>query len=209
MLGFGGTGNLRTDHRLLWVDIEMDSIFGYQPPPLAPIEVQNLPLNDPRLIHLYNKKLKDFRNHHNIPQKIFALEQKAREQTFNHRDAQCFFNLVTQDEAYRQALEKSLGQKYVGQVPYSDVIGLDRKAIQLWDPILGRATGRLHDTRKIRRLMDEVEEPLALRMSIPEIEAARKKGSINTNRIRRKHKTSETNSNGRLTKEEQPNIKLR
>ena len=175
MLGFGGTGNLRTDHRLLWVDIEMDSIFGYQTPPLSSIEIQNLPLNDPRLIQAYNKKLREFREYHNIPQKIFMLEQRAREQIFDERDAQCFFNIVAQDESYRKSLKTSLRKKYAGQVPYSDVIGLDRKAIQLWDLVLDRVTGRLHDTRKIRRLMEEVDEPFALRMSLEDVEKARKK----------------------------------
>ena len=38
MTGFGSPDLGSMDHRLLWVDFSIHSIFGYRPPPLAPID---------------------------------------------------------------------------------------------------------------------------------------------------------------------------
>jgi hypothetical protein len=44
MHGFGSLDMGYTGHRMLWIDIDTDSLFGYQPPPLTPIQQIGSPL---------------------------------------------------------------------------------------------------------------------------------------------------------------------
>jgi hypothetical protein len=46
----------KTDHQLLWADFTVDSLFGYIPPPLAPIQQTGIPLHDPA----FAQRLSDF-----------------------------------------------------------------------------------------------------------------------------------------------------
>jgi hypothetical protein len=49
--------HLDTDHRMLWVDFSLDSLFGYRPPPLAPIIQSGVTLTDPENIKLFNDRV--------------------------------------------------------------------------------------------------------------------------------------------------------
>jgi hypothetical protein len=57
MTGLGSLNIDNTDHRMLWVDFDADSVFGYCNPKLATIEQYGIPMQDPRVGHQYNKNL--------------------------------------------------------------------------------------------------------------------------------------------------------
>jgi hypothetical protein len=152
MAGFNPT-HLATDHRMLWVDFTLESLFGYRPPPLAPIVQTGVALNDPEQIHLLNARFQKARRRHNIPNQIFWLEQRAMNNTFDQDDALLFETLLALDDNLREKCKKKIRKKYAGQVLYSDIIGKDRKELHLWSLTLNRLQNRSVDTRKIRRLM--------------------------------------------------------
>ena len=78
MLGFGSLAECKSDHRLLWVDIQNESIFGCPPPPLAPVKQKGIPLNDPKIVKKYNNKLKKMRIKHGIDKTLFELEKNIK-----------------------------------------------------------------------------------------------------------------------------------
>jgi hypothetical protein len=56
-------------------------------------------------------------------------------------DTTLYQHIMRQDDELREQCEIKIGNKYAGKVAYSDIIGRDRKEIQLWNLI----TARLHD----------------------------------------------------------------
>jgi hypothetical protein len=172
MHGFGSLDMGYTDHRMLWIDIDTDSLLGYQPPPLAPIQQIGIPLQDPAIANRYNNSLRKARHTLNIPNQIFWLEQRALKGEFDEYDAQLFKHLITQDDKLRDNCKAKLRKKYAGNVLYSDVIRKDRKTIQLWKLIQKRIQNQRIDTPKIGRLMKIFNKPTALRMNPNEVDTA-------------------------------------
>jgi hypothetical protein len=174
MTGFGSPNMGSMDHRLLWIDLSVNSIFGYRPPPLAPISQVGIPMRNPAIGLKFNVKLRKARNKHNIPNQILWLEQRAKDGIFDQHDAQQFETVIKLDDELREACKKSIRKKYAGQVPYSDVIGKDRTEIRMWKLVIKRLQNQRTDTRKIRRLMNKVEIPNALRLTFDEAIKAQK-----------------------------------
>jgi hypothetical protein len=55
MTGFGEIQINNADHRMLWVDLPNDFLFGFCPPPLPTITPNRLNLRNPKVIARYNK----------------------------------------------------------------------------------------------------------------------------------------------------------
>jgi hypothetical protein len=102
MTGFGSPDMGSMDHRLLWVDFSVNSIFGYRPPQLAPIEQVGVPMRNPEIGQRFNVKLRKARNKNNIPNQIMWLEQRANDKTFDQHDAQLFETLITLGNELRE-----------------------------------------------------------------------------------------------------------
>jgi hypothetical protein len=134
-----------------------------------------------------NARLKKARQQHNIPNQILWLEHRAKQGTFNQHDAQIFEDLLALDDQLREQCKIKIRKKFAGQVLFSDVIGKDRKEIRLWELVIPRILGRRADTRKIRRLMKQTDQPRALRMTIEEAETAQ-------DTCRKKYKTDKANA---------------
>jgi hypothetical protein len=102
------------------------------------------------------------------------LEQRTREGLFDQDNAKIFEEIITIDDELRKKCKQSLRQKFAGKVPFSAEIGKDRKEIRLWKLVITRILGRRMDTRKIRPLMRQTEQPRALQMNLHKAEQAQK-----------------------------------
>jgi len=172
MTGFGELDLGSADHRCLWIDIDMQSMFGMLPPEPAKRPNHNIPLNDPRVVKKYNNFVHKERQRLGIDIKILALEAKAHQGTITHDDEDLFETLLTRDHAIRSQAKIKCRPFYSGKVLYSDTIGNDRKEIHLWNMVVARRLGKRSDTRSIRRLMHTTSQPLALQLSLAEVQAA-------------------------------------
>lgn len=54
MTGFGEYDIGQTDHRLLWLDVDSKSIFGYETPNPEKQPANFFPINDPAVVQRYN-----------------------------------------------------------------------------------------------------------------------------------------------------------
>jgi hypothetical protein len=153
---------------MLWIDISVNTIFGFQPPILAPIQQAGIPMQNPKIGNKFNAALQKARTKHNIPHQIVWLEQRAKEGLFDQDDAALYEHITELDDKLRDTCKKNIQKKYAGNVPFSDVIGKDRKETRLWKLALKRKQGRM-DSRKIRRLMHTFQQPRALYMSLMEL----------------------------------------
>jgi exonuclease III len=174
MTGFGSLDLGSADHRMLWIDITQDSMFGFRPPPPQRRPQETLPLHDPRIVNRYNRIVSAERSLLNIPSQITSLEQRAVDGLFNDStDGPLYDALLAQDMAIRQKAKKECRPFYAGQVLYSKTIGTARKAIHLWDMVISLRNHKRTDTRAIRRLMKLTQIPRALQTTLEEAELAR------------------------------------
>jgi hypothetical protein len=95
---------------------------------------------------------------------------------------------MRKDDELRHQCKIKIRKNYVRQVKYSDIIGKDRKTIRLWRLVQTRLYDRRVDTRKIRRLMQLVDQPNALRMTHAQVDAAQ----TTTDKLYKEHKKIQT-----------------
>jgi hypothetical protein len=117
---------------------------------------------DPPIGNRFNAALQKARNKHNIPNQIFWLEHRATAGLFDKDDAAIYKHPTELDNELRDICKKNIRKKYAENVPFSDVIGNDRKEIRLWKLAISRKQGRGIDSRKMRRLIHTVQQPRAL-----------------------------------------------
>ena len=165
----------KSDHRMLWIEVLEESIFGFQASTPKKRDQNKIPLNDPKVTKKINKYLLKERERHRIPQKLFALEKKAQQKTFYLAEQKEYDRLFQLDFNLRNKARKKCVKFYAGNVPFSDVIAKDRKEIHLWDLIFTKLKKRRADTRKTRRLMKQTDQPTALRMTFEEATIAQAK----------------------------------
>jgi hypothetical protein len=107
MAGFRSPDLGKTDHRLLWADFTVDSLFGYRPPPLVYIQQTGIPLHDPAFAQRLNAKLRKARRNHNVPIQILWLEHRAQVDQFDQDDAKLFEEVITIDDQLRTKCKQS------------------------------------------------------------------------------------------------------
>jgi hypothetical protein len=118
MSGFGSPNIGYTNHCMLWIDIDAECVFGYRPPPLAPIEQIGIPLEDPTIAIRYNRALHRARLKVNLPQQIFWLEQRPTIGVFDEHDAVLYEQRIELDDQLREQCKIKIQKKYAGQVQY-------------------------------------------------------------------------------------------
>ncbi len=70
----GGVQAKRSDHRCLWFDVTINSIFGHEMPPTNKPQARRLKCNDPRVVKCFNQYYFEFLRKHKLHERAFALE---------------------------------------------------------------------------------------------------------------------------------------
>jgi hypothetical protein len=68
----------RSDHRCIWFDVMINSIFGHDMPPTNKPQAHRLKCKDPRVIKCFNQYYFDFLRKHKLQERTFALEAVIR-----------------------------------------------------------------------------------------------------------------------------------
>ena len=63
-----GVQGQRTDHRCLWVDIDVVAVFGNKTPPLLKFTGRRVQSRNPNIVKTFNKKYKEFAIKHRLAQ---------------------------------------------------------------------------------------------------------------------------------------------
>jgi exonuclease III len=162
------------DHRILWIDISDESIYGFQAPPPAKRPNDGIPLHDPRIVDRYNALVLKQHKAHRFTEKVSRLEATATQQAWTDADSIEYEQLCIMDNGIRRQARRRCRQFFAGQVPYSDVIANDRDEIHLWNMIVAYKSNKRTDTRAIRRLIQRLKIPNALQSTLDEAVKSRK-----------------------------------
>jgi hypothetical protein len=132
MTGFGDLNIDNVDHRMLWVDIPHEFLFGFNPPSLLQVTPNRLNLRNPNVIARYNRIQKKEKQRHNVPEKILYVLDQATKGLFGAETAAIYEIAAQQDTLAIRHAQANCRPIYMGQVPFSDIISLAHDEIHLW-----------------------------------------------------------------------------
>ncbi len=132
--GMTGFGELYpdSDHRILWVDIHLESLFGFHSPLPARRPTDSLPIRDPRAMQKYNRYVKSQFKQHRITEKTFRLEGKAMQQQFTEEDAQEYNKIQQIQQDIRRRARKHCRRFYTSKILFTDELGIISRKRKLW-----------------------------------------------------------------------------
>ena len=138
---------MQSDHRVIWLDLHNDHIYGFTPPtsisPSARRQQSNVPHIRNRWIQLY----RSFLSHHNLLERQFSLESSVNGTltSAQSQEYEKIFTCITYAENKCRKL-------HFGNVSFSPLVQIARLTIELWKAASTIKTGMKYSSRKFRRL---------------------------------------------------------
>ena len=170
MTGFGELHS-ESDHRMLWMDIHLESLFGFNTPAPAKRPTDSLPIRDPRAMKKYNQYVKQQFKLHRIVEKTFNLESKALHHHLTDDDQQEYNQIQQIQQDIRRRAKIRCRRFYTSRPLFTKDLGVIYRKRKLWKLMEQKRLGAKVDVKAIRRLMRQVQEHTAFHLSIPEIKA--------------------------------------
>jgi hypothetical protein len=110
---------LQSDHSGLFLDLQIEGIFGQHPDKLAPHKFRNLKVNDPNISYKYRKILHKQFEHHNVYRRIKKISERGKDPSWNLEDETLYETLdddiseatmnVQHSQSTRHTMEKVAG----------------------------------------------------------------------------------------------------
>jgi hypothetical protein len=157
--GYGAfdSGNDGSDHRVLWMDVHLASIFGYELQRLHQRVPRRLRSNDPRLVARYVHRVRAAYRAAHVPRLMRELEELAAR--YQSGEVLVYNQLVT---AYNQLhmmtneiqldVESRLWKIRRGGKPWSLKLQIYRDTIELWDRAVKLKLGVKTSRTELKRL---------------------------------------------------------
>ena len=170
--GFDDAPLYHTDHRFIWVDISLHSALQH-PAPVPPYcPPSRLSLVDPRVVKRYNRIVRAEYDRHNLPAKLFALQNRVY--TFDTTMAHQFEMLLKVDYSIRKLAQRKCRKLRMGRYQFSDVLKRHSQEVHLWTMLRKRRLGLRTSSKTIRRLSRATQIPNVFRFSVADIDSHRR-----------------------------------
>lgn len=162
--------NIHSDHRCLWIDINLKSTLGGYEPVKAAFSPRRLVLMDGKSVKNYLEIAESEYLRRNIPHSLAKLVQEiGDENTLSERQQKRFNGIHAQMYAARPLAEKKCQKLRSGGVPWSPYSQEIWDRISLWKVLLSASKGIPVSSRRVRRLMAATHLPDAWKLSPEEL----------------------------------------
>ena len=149
--GYLPFGEFPSDHRTIWIDVEINNLFGYNMPKIHHHKARRLRSDNPKIRNRFNSLYKNFIRKHRLHKRIFALEKEVNSTISKHQAAEFETLLKLRYDGIRYA-NKNCRKFYTGAVPFSAEVGKARKTIELWKAVITKKQGCRYSMNKLRSL---------------------------------------------------------
>jgi hypothetical protein len=157
-----GVQGKRPDHRCIWIDVRLQTVFGHCMPPVQKAAFRQVKCNDPRVVKKFNQHYKNFVYHHNLGTEIFQTEADSS----NPPTMQALEQANTIAELRYQGIEyadKKCGRAFTGDVPFSH----QNKRLSLqagfWNHMAAKKAGRRVGSRLLSCFLIKLNDTTPLR----------------------------------------------
>ena len=139
-----------TDHKPIWIDLPLHSVFGTTNPPLTPHHCRRLKNEDPRVVTKFNEEYDRLLSKHNLHQALHTLSQTTHHSLtpLQQREYERIDKLRTTSMI---KAEKKCRRLKTGNIEFSPILQHQRDLIRFWKLILKRKKGAKTDTRYLSR----------------------------------------------------------
>ena len=149
-----------SDHRLIWADIDLHSILGFQPPRIQSAVRTRLTSTDPRIRDKYIKEVKKRYNTEGLFQQARVLKHKLTTYTNNPQEREeiieIYNNIHSVSTAIRMETEKTIRKIKRGGKMWSPQLQHLRDDIEFWQRahryVTGARTSRIALSRLAQKL---------------------------------------------------------
>ena len=149
--GFLDFQRFPTDHRALWLDLDINTLFGQIPPNITPPNKRRLQCEDPRAVSKFCAKYKALIKEAGLPDKVSQLIANiSGELTPSQQLA--FESIDKIRTACALKAEKKCRKFKMGGVEYSPKMQFQRDRISLWKAVISKKRGNKVSTRLLTRL---------------------------------------------------------
>jgi hypothetical protein len=148
---------IQSPHRALWVDIDLDSIFGTKLAPTEKAAARRLKTKDPRVVKKYNKILEKELLRLKLPHRLFLLESKVQA-------GEITWGRTTEyEEVHQSALhckanaEQKCRNLNMGKVDWSPEYKAARDRLEVWALLRKKKLGLTVCSRHIQGWIDNTK----------------------------------------------------
>ena len=184
--GFDDAPLFHTDHRFLWVDISLQTALQHPAPILPYHPPSRLSLVDPRVVKRYNRIVRAEYDRHNLPSKLFALQNRVY--AFKPTDEDHLETLMTVDYSIRRLAQRRCRKLRMGCYQFSDVFKRHSQEVHLWTLLRKRRLGLRTSSKTIRRLSRATQIPNVFRFSFADIDAHRRQALQRYRQVKKKQR---------------------
>ena len=153
--GYLPYGYIRSDHRVLWVDLVEASVLGFNLPKVISPKARKLQYSDPKTVERWKQLYTKYILEHKLHQKAFQLEE-ALQLNMNEGFIAQYNSLMKERNAAIQFADNKCRKIHARGVPCSPEIQKQRLIIELWEAVCTKKSGCKYSTNKIRRLAKKV-----------------------------------------------------
>ena len=140
-----------TDHRALWIDLDMDNLCGNTMAPILHPQARRLKCNDPTTQNKWIKLYTSYLEERNAIGRAYTLQMTLQKSLPHPQDEEYEKIRVTRMEA-REYADKKCRKLRMGGVPYSLELAAARSMIALWKAIVSWKLGGKANMKHIQRL---------------------------------------------------------
>lgn len=155
-----------SDHRLLWADFSYHTTFGKEYPKTYHAPAKRLRSDDPRLVRLYNRKVKAALNKEKLISRAFLIEELAKKNGWDDKLERAYNKIQQRNIELRKGIEKKLRKLKMGGVQWSPKLQAYRDQIELWSMIVRKKKKLRVSLTRIRRWMHKTSEMEALKNTL-------------------------------------------
>ena len=168
---YGFDEHFPSDHRGLWLDIDLKKTLGGFQPCRRSRQVRHLSSQDPRSVTKYLTSVTAGYLKYDIPNRLqkLAAAAEANGDQFSGKMLRQFNCLHKQAYDIRRTAENNCRKLAMGAVPWSPPIQAFWDRIALWKILLKSRQNCRVSSRKVRRLMKKTGHPTAWRLPTEEI----------------------------------------
>ena len=158
-----------SDHRMIWVDLNFEELFGCPWNNLSTRTPQKLKVGHPRLVEKYNNEVFKALQKYKLIEKLERLATQSKECWSQEMEDE--YNCIYESQVdIRKKVEQKLRKLKTGGRPWSPRLQRYRDTIEVWSLILKKRK-KIHTySSVIRRLIHKLGLQEALKLTLNEVE---------------------------------------
>ena len=171
--GYLPFGSVAGDHRPLWIDIHLPSVFGGTASECSAAiptsTARRLQCADPRVVQRYNKVLHQFYQEHDLATRVFRLEVDISQRPWSPALAAEWEAVDALRLAGIQLAESKCRRLRTGALPWSPQLGRALLLHRYWDRLLHRAKGYKVSWRYLCRLSRKLGQTIPTELRVEDL----------------------------------------